>query len=580
MKKRLLPGEYVYWDEIFPILIIGIAVNLVGSYLLEALKANHAGNPASYFSLGMLWQDTGGTAFVALALGPWWGAAAGVISSTLNTFTAPNFGDSFAYATVNVALGLAWGYVGRIVNSDTVVIAPKVVDLRLRAAMAVFAILLAGIVAATVVADLVKLSLLEIAGGDLFQGQPLYSGMQARISELGFSSGAARIFALFTLDFYENTLDKGLSLAVALMLVNAIGVIPSSHSPGAKMVPMTLTQRLRVSGDSIICFSAIYAGYILLGRLVLQRVHFEKSPIEAGIENWIKPVGVLLLFAFIVAYFAFIFGTLKSSRESDARVESNRLDREKLYGRIRKPKSWSRSSIEKSEYFSLFQQNSVYGVVGSLAAYPARAQIADTVSIWIYLFGMIGVSAVFFFERREKMELFRKALEWRAALKERVFESNNANSEKHVIPLLLDITGNVLTPASVMAQRTGHISYQVAINTATSGWLYEMRNFKSIDHLLLVAVHGHDHFDERVCTFVTKMVKATGIEAAVVVCMNYDEAHFQQLHKVCRTSNCYLIVLDAADLQDLIETRAQNEDVGLVFARRQVESRFVPVTES
>jgi hypothetical protein len=38
-------------------------------------------------------------------------------------------------------------------------------------------------------------------------------------------------------------------------------------------------------------------------------------------------------------------------------------------------------------------------------------------------------------------------------------------------------------------------------------------------------------------------------------------------------------VLDAADLQDLIETRAQNKDVGIVFARRRVESRFVPVLE-
>jgi hypothetical protein len=565
MRKRLLPGEYVYRDEVFPILMVGVVINLVGGYLV-GLKGNGAVN--GWFSIQMFWQDTGGTAFVALALGPWWGAAAGVISSTLNTVS---FSEAFAYATVNVGLGIAWGYVARLVRSDAVLIAPKLAALRGRAIVAAVALLFTGAIAATIVADLVKLSLIELAGGDIFQGQRLYGEVDAWLRGVvhGVNTRAA---ALIAVDFYQNLFDKGLSLVIALILVNMMGVTPSSQ-----MSSMTTAQRLRVGGDSIIFFAAVYAFYLLLGRILLTRLHFEHSPTGSGIDNWMGPVGVLLLFPFAIAYVAFIFATLKSGRPGDERVERNRADREDLYEHVRHPKPWSRSNIERSEYFSLFQKNSVYGVVSSLLAWPVRERLPAGVMFWSYLTSMLVISSFFFLQRRHTMEMFRRAMEWRTGIRTGFGEGAESAA---VIQIFLDITSDVLTPASSGMRVAGRIAYQVAVNTASTGWLHELRSANAIDHVLLVAAPDGERCHQTLDVFLTKMIAATGIEAVVVLCGAYEDQDIRDLHSLCRAAQCYLIAFDANDLNELIETRLQSKDVGIVFARRQVESRFVPLFEA
>lgn len=572
MRKRLLPGEYVYRDEVFPILMVGVAINLVGGYL-AGLKGQ--GEVHGWFSIQMFWQDTGGTAFVALALGPWWGAAAGVISSTLNTVS---FGDAFAYATVNVALGIAWGYVARLVRSDEVLIAPKLAALRGKAIVAALALFITGAIAATIVADLVKLSLIELAGGTLFQGQSQYGAVDNWLQRFA-RGGDTKIVSLVAVDFYQNIFDKGLSLIVALILVNVMGVTPASS-----MSLMTKAQRLRVGGDSIIFFAAVYTFYLLLGRILLTRLHFEHSPTGAGIENWMGPVGALLLFPFAIAYVAFIFATLKSGRTGDERVELHRADRENLYEQVRHPKPWSRSNIERSEYFSLFQKNSVYGVVFSLLASPLQQHIHGQIPeaqkgllFWAYLTSMLAISSFFFLQRRHIMEMFRRAMEWRTGIR----TGFGAGAESGgVIPLFLDITSDVLTPASSGIRVAGRISYQVAVNTASSGWLHELRSANAIDHVLLVAAPDGESFHQTLTAFLTKMIAATGIEAVVVLCGAYQDQDICDLHNLGRAAQCYLVAFDASDLNELIETRLQTKDLGIVFARRQIESRFVPLFEA
>jgi hypothetical protein len=422
MRPRLLPGEYVYRDEVFPVSIIGIAINLAGSFLIQQIK-EYVNNP----TVALLFQDTTGTAFVALALGPWWGAAAGVISSTFNTFMAEKFEDAFAYALVNAGLGLAWGYAGRAVSADAVLIAPKNSGLGRRAPFATLALLLAGIVTTTILAGLIKIALLEKAGGQFGQGdvKPLYDAIEEHLRRIG-TAGDARILALALLDLYGSAIDKSVSLLLALGLVQAIGLVPAVHTKADRTFPAPLGQRLKVGADSIICFAIIYAAYLLACKWILRDVHFPGSPPGSRIDNFAKPAAVLLFLPFIVACVAFVFGTLKSGRGPDARIEASRLNRSNVYDRIRKPKSWARSYIEKSEFLSQLQKKSVYGVITSLFAWPAKDKL-DKLPIhlpiswsWITFFAMVAVSSVFFVDRRETLSSLRKTLDWRDDLKKRL----------------------------------------------------------------------------------------------------------------------------------------------------------------
>jgi len=587
--KQLLPREYVYRDEVWPILIVGVAFNLAGTLLVAMAKAPYVGQTAWYFSFALLFQDTTGTAFTALALGPWWGALVGVISSTLNSFwpvdfsgsftlasvvNSEIFADAFVYTTVNIGLGLAWGYVGRAVHAEAVLIAPDVRVFGRRALLSILALMAAGVVSATVLADLVKLSLLEKAGGDLFQGpnSTLYWAIERHLQFLGMRAGT-RELALGIFDFYANIADKGLSLLIALTLLNVMGIVPSAYSHGNRTIPVSLGQRLKVGADSVVGFVAVYAAYLLLGRMVLQHVHFTHSPIGAGLENWMKPIGALLLFPFAVAYLVFVFGTLTLRRETDAQIEMRRVQRAELYDRIRPPNPWSRSGLERSQFFFI-QQNSGYGVLASLVTWPAKSYLPN--ATWISFFAMAGVSLLFLFERRQALGAFRKAQEWLLRLNKFVFGAGPQASP--VLPLLLEIVDDLKGGPGGL-RRAGRISYQIAINAAKTGWLYEIRSFRGIDHLILIAPEETESVGA-IWNFAMRMQEETGIAAALVVVRALNEQQTRQLHAMCRNSRFVLLVLEFADMQALIEARAQNKDLGAVLAPTRVESRFVRMLET
>jgi hypothetical protein len=579
MKPRL-PSEYVYQSEVFPVFMIGIALNLAGSYLIDATKVAEVGHTPSWLSVTLLFQDTGGTAFVALAIGPWWAAAAGIISSMLNSFLDPNFGDAFAYATVNVGLALTWGYVGRIFCVEKVLIATKLSALGWRAFFATLALVLSGALAATVFSDFVKLALIEQAGGKLGQGQAIFAAIQQQIERFGPHGEAARILTLGFLDSYGNLLDKGLSVLVAIVLIHTFGVIPSSHIHGGGLVEPPLRQRMRVGADSIFIFTGVYTFYLVACRLLLDSVHFSGSPDQSGMQDWMQSLAAVLLLPFAMALIAFVFGTLSYRRRVDARVEKNRMQRADLYGEIRRKTPLSRSAIEKSEIYSVMQRNSIYGVTTSVVGWPAKNNLPGIYSVWVYFFAMIACSTVFFFERREAMQMFRKAIEWRDALRKKFAGRGDPGQANSLIPLFLDIASGDLTPAFSGLQYVDSISYQVAINTAKAGWFYELRDSKSLDHFLLIGMQGRDTFDATARKHMEKVIAQTGIKAVIILCRAVEPAQIPSLHKLYRFTRCRIILLEAANLQGLVKARARREDIGLVLARTHVESHFVPGLEA
>lgn len=80
------------------ILVGSVAVNVAGRFLVDLLGLR-------------LYLDMIGTAFAALALGPWWGVLVGLATNVAGT--APSGPDSLWFAPVNMVGALVWGYGAR-----------------------------------------------------------------------------------------------------------------------------------------------------------------------------------------------------------------------------------------------------------------------------------------------------------------------------------------------------------------------------------------------------------------------------------------------------------------------------------
>jgi len=117
---RPLFSPYLIRSEILIITGIGILANYVGVLLTSNLRS-------------VLFFDMIGTAFTSYLLGPWWGAAVGLLSSSFINFVAyPGNGAEkiiFPWALVNMAGALFWGYCAQrttfkryIASPDTTVV--------------------------------------------------------------------------------------------------------------------------------------------------------------------------------------------------------------------------------------------------------------------------------------------------------------------------------------------------------------------------------------------------------------------------------------------------------------------------
>lgn len=94
-KTTVVPFGYY-----LPILLVaGLMLNVLGGLFAGLLN-------------GLLFLDTLGTALVAVAAGPWWGAAIGALTNLiLSQFPCKQ--QYFNYLVVNVLCGIMWGYLGR-----------------------------------------------------------------------------------------------------------------------------------------------------------------------------------------------------------------------------------------------------------------------------------------------------------------------------------------------------------------------------------------------------------------------------------------------------------------------------------
>jgi hypothetical protein len=336
-----------------------------------------------------------------------------------------------------------------------------------------------------------------------------------------------------------------------------------------------MRQRLKVGADSIVSFLAIYAVYLLISALVLREIHFMHSPVGAAVENWMPQLAALLLFPFFVGCFVLIFLIYRPRR--DAHVELNRCQRAELYNEIRGPNPWSSAGLRRSRFFFV-QQNSGYGLIASLAMWPVKTYLLTARGIWIYFFTMAAVSLVFVYERKESLHVFRLAQQWQADLRNSFIRSEGTAHLLAMNSLFFDILRGDLSPVSGEAKQVGRTIHQIAVNSAESGWFRDMRIINEVDYLFLIAAEGVQDVDF-LNARLTQLNEALGIRLVVLLCVNVDPFQVQPLRDIRRATGCDLVVLDASDMRDLIVARTQGKDLGSIFARSRVSSRFARMAE-
>lgn len=91
--------EYLPRHDIVPLFVCGLILDVLGSYVYQQLGI---GSP--------LWFSSAGTIFVAIMLGPWWGATCGLIANFIIGSFEPTF---LKYGAVAVQNALLWGYLVR-----------------------------------------------------------------------------------------------------------------------------------------------------------------------------------------------------------------------------------------------------------------------------------------------------------------------------------------------------------------------------------------------------------------------------------------------------------------------------------
>jgi hypothetical protein len=96
--NSLLPRKYSLRHEILPVMVAGMLLNLVTRYLIDK-------------QTNFIFGDMGGTALVAILLGPWWAATVGILNSAI---TGTLYSNYFPFGVVQVMGGLTWGYVARL----------------------------------------------------------------------------------------------------------------------------------------------------------------------------------------------------------------------------------------------------------------------------------------------------------------------------------------------------------------------------------------------------------------------------------------------------------------------------------
>ena len=202
---------------------VGAALNIVGGTINTALNLP-------------TFLDMVGTAVVAIALGPWWGALVAVMGNVAGAFFTGPVGVPFAL--VNVAGALVWGYGVR--------------SLGMGATVTRFFIL--NVIVALVTSAIAAPIVVFVFGGA--------TGHSSDALTAAFvQAGRDLLAAAFASSVIVSLADKIISGFVALAIIEAL---PADLTRGVRLPGPTNTARLTAAVVGVVVGAAVVAAYVLL----------------------------------------------------------------------------------------------------------------------------------------------------------------------------------------------------------------------------------------------------------------------------------------------------------------------------
>lgn len=316
--KNQIIQEYDFKAEVLPIVLLGILLNVVGRQIAETANFTN------------VFIDMTGTALTAFVLGPWWAAAVGVTTTTINGGFFENY---FPFAVVNIAGALVWGYGARMANLNGRLFLAVDKNPRKILYWLLFFSVLGGVVGG-LTSTLTKLILFPPMGRALIYGEIFINGHETMKGIFG--EAHPELLTLLTVDLGRDILDKLFVVPAAILIAHLLKIIPNFVE---RPESWTLVQRMRTDLISICWFAAMYSVFLFLARVMHPEVIFSGAVTSI---TWLEvPWLIGLLYApLFLAIICFIFLSYGPGDPLANHIQAGYQARNYVYRSYARPMDW------------------------------------------------------------------------------------------------------------------------------------------------------------------------------------------------------------------------------------------------
>jgi len=546
-------------------MVAGMLLNLVAHYLIE--------KPSSRF----LWGDMGGTALVAILLGPWWGATVGILNSAITGSIQPNY---FPFGLEQIVGGLTWGYLARLRFVRAAIFQDDKPGHTKNLIYSYLILALSGGIACGIVASIIKLVLYPKMGLALHTNQKVYLCLIEFVKNKTSLVGAD-VIALFGGDLIRELADKTLLVLLALIFVKFMGFIPDTLESKAELSQTSGRARFRTDAVSILIFAFTYAIYLLAARIRVPEINIRNAPYWI---YWLREPQVLaLLYAPIVlAIIAFLLLSYGSESRTGRRLDAERRKRSALYKALISPARFSPATLASSEVFHLLKADGVYGLLFTVLLWPSQiptnrpdaaakeSVVGGSVNSILIYFGVMAVFAgVFFYRRREFSANFCRAHSLLNTLHGWLDLRKRSEGPEPMFRMLTELFKDNLKVSDSGVQRQGPISYVPALVISEKGYLYEVSRQKGARRLLLIVPDRPGNIGTEVHEEIQSLMNRTRTRLAIILTLSpmvFDESAIDWLRKEDEAGN-EILLLGSEDIELAIYENVKIGTSEIAFAR-------------
>jgi uncharacterized membrane protein len=560
--RHRLPQEFDFRREILPVVVVGLLLNLLGRYF--------ASTRLSFTSISpdmpdFLFLDMAGTALVAFVAGPWWAAIVGILGSA---FDGLYYTAYFPFGTVSIVGGLTWGYLARLPRVQRALALGKDWLSVRRGFYAYLLMVVSGAVVCDVVSAVVKAILYPRMGLplDLHRVYYLHALQMAQAWHLPHSS----MLSLLGADLVRELMDKALSVAVALAFLMMMGFVPSPKERQAlRKRSWSRWDQLKTDAHPILLFAITYAVFLFVARMTRPALLY---PDATQAIYWLQdPLVLFLLYTpIILAVTAFLLLSYDPTSSAGQALDADRKRRSALYRRLLYRPGQEFHQVEKTELFRVLRQESVYGLLATVLLWPQRLHVGGSVVPILLYFGVTVVFAsVFFHERRQFSQRWKKARGWLDTTRGWMRLDGNRSAPEHVLHTLAEVLGKDLFMPAPYCSHHGSIWFLPCILFGNSPSLRDFAQRKRSDRVLLVLPSGPGNISERIAQDVRESMNVAAAETVILLTTTPEvvEDHLYRWLEEEQAAGREVILMGWEDVEAAIVTATRREDIGKVLAR-------------